>query len=208
MTEPTTEELLTDCTVYKFLNGREAAYAPRFRYRLGAWKPAIEGQLVVCRNAYHGLRSQDLSQWIARGLFVIESRDEWLEYGNKLYTRGPVRIIEHLKGWNERAARLAAADFAEAVLPIFEKARPGDERPRRAIQAARDYANGEIGAAAWAAAGAAAGDAWDAAWDAAGAAAGAAAEAAAWAAAKDAAKDAAWAAQGQIILDYAYGRRS
>jgi hypothetical protein len=81
----------------------------------------------------------------------------------------------------DRVARLMAADFAEAVLPIFEREYPDDGRPRAAIAAARLYARGEIGAAALAAALAAAGDAVAAAWDA-GAAAGAAAWDAAWAA--------------------------
>lgn len=39
------------------------------------------------------------------------------------------------------SVRLAIA-FAEQVLPIFESARPGDDRPRRALQAARDYLDG------------------------------------------------------------------
>ena len=80
-----------------------------------------------------------------------------------------------------------AADCAEEVLYLFERERPGDDRPRKAIEAARAFARGEITDAARAAAGAAAraaaGDAaWDAAWD--------AARAAAWDAAGDAAKKA------------------
>ncbi len=48
--------------------------------------------------------------------------------------------------------QLMAADFAERVLPIYEKHYPEDMRPRQAIKAARDYANGlisnkELGAA-------------------------------------------------------------
>ena len=86
----------------------------------------------------------------------------------------------------EKIARLMAADFAEAVLPIFEKEYPKDNRPRKAIQAARDFANGKIGAAARAAAGAAAWAARAAAW------------AAAWAAAGDAAGD----EQAKIIRKY------
>jgi hypothetical protein len=87
----------------------------------------------------------------------------------------------------DQVARLMAADFAEAVLPIFERELPNDMRPRQAIQAARDFAVGRIGAAARDAA-------WDAAWAAARDAARAAARDAAWAAARDAAWDAAWAA--------------
>ena len=116
--------------------------------------------------------------------------------------------VEHPEG--DKVMRLMAADFAEAVLPIFEKEYPDDNRPRLAIQAARDFANGKIAdqerdaawTAAWAAAGAADRAAWaawaaarDAAW-AAGAAAGAAARAA-WAAG-----DAAGDAQAVIIRKY------
>ena len=37
-----------------------------------------------------------------------------------------------------------AADCAEHVLPFFEQARPGDDRPRRAIELGRAWARGEI----------------------------------------------------------------
>ena len=75
----------------------------------------------------------------------------------------------------EKEIRLFAADCAELVLPIYEKQYPDDNRPRLAIQAARDYANGlitheELGTARAAARGAAWGAAWAArdardAWD-------------------------------------------
>ena len=84
----------------------------------------------------------------------------------------------------ERELRLFAADCAERVLHVFERERPNDDRPRKAIQAARDFANGKIGAAAR-----------DAAWAAARAAARDAARDAAWAAAWDAARAAAWDAE-------------
>ena len=82
---------------------------------------------------------------------------------------------------SEKFSRLLAADFAEHVLPIFEKEYPNDDRPRRAIQAARDYAEGKIdiyqlddaAEAAWEAAFEAQRAAPDAAW---------AAEAVGWAA--------------------------
>ena len=91
---------------------------------------------------------------------------------------------------NPRLSRHFAAWCAEQVLPIFERERPDDMRPRQAIAVARDDAASESDrAAAWAAARAAARAAtWDAAWD--------AAQAAAWAAARDAAWDAAQAAAG------------
>jgi hypothetical protein len=39
---------------------------------------------------------------------------------------------------------LWAADCAEHVLELFEEARPGDDRPRRAIQLGRAWARGEV----------------------------------------------------------------
>ena len=68
----------------------------------------------------------------------------------------------------DTVARLMAADFAESVLHLYERDYPNDDRPRKAIAAARAYARGQItdaaGAAARDAAGAAARDAaWDAA---------------------------------------------
>ena len=92
----------------------------------------------------------------------------------------------------ERDFRLLACGYADRVLSIFEKTYPDDKRPREAIEAARQFANGEIddaaraGAAAGDAAWAAAGAAMDAAW---------AARAAARDAARAAARDAAWAAR-------------
>ena len=79
----------------------------------------------------------------------------------------------------DTVARLMAADFAARVLPIWRKKYPKDDRPAKAIKAARDFAHGKITReklaaardAPGAAAGAAARDAADAAWDAARAAA-------------------------------------
>ncbi len=118
-------------------------------------------------------------------------------------------VVKHPEA--DRVMRLMAADFAEVVLPIYEKEYPNDDRPRKTIEAARKYANGEITAAARdaasAAARAAARDAASAAAraaarDAASAAAWAAASAAAWAAASAAASGGAWAAQSDIIRKY------
>lgn len=45
---------------------------------------------------------------------------------------------------NEKEVRLFATDCAEHVLHIFEAKIPNDDRPRKAIQAARDFAEGKI----------------------------------------------------------------
>lgn len=62
----------------------------------------------------------------------------------------------------ERRLRMWMADCAARVLPIFEANRPEDDRPRKAVEAARLYANGKIKScgqtALWI-------EATDAAWD-------------------------------------------
>jgi hypothetical protein len=45
---------------------------------------------------------------------------------------------------DHRLLALWAADCAEHVLPLFEQERPGDERPRRAIELGRGWARGEV----------------------------------------------------------------
>jgi leucyl aminopeptidase (aminopeptidase T) len=134
-----------------------------------------------------------------------QSDDELLELRTILESNGLDDTIWALRAveGKDKEIRLFSADCAEMVLPIYEKHYPDDKRPRFAIQAARDYANGLITMEeldfAWAAARAAA---LAAAW----AAARAAAWAAAWAAARDAARAAEWAAAWdeikQLLLKY------
>jgi transcription elongation factor len=49
---------------------------------------------------------------------------------------------------DHRALAIWAAECAERVLPYFEAARPGDVRPRRAVEQARAWARGESAATA------------------------------------------------------------
>jgi hypothetical protein len=49
-----------------------------------------------------------------------------------------------LEDRDHRLLALWAADCAEHVLPLFEHARPGDDRPRRAIELGRAWARGDI----------------------------------------------------------------
>jgi hypothetical protein len=63
---------------------------------------------------------------------------------------------------DHRRLALWAADCAQHVLDLFERARPADDRPRRAIELGRAWARGEV---AWAEARTAAGHAQAAARD-------------------------------------------
>ena len=53
-------------------------------------------------------------------------------------------VATRLDGQGRSSLARWAADCAEHVLPAFERACPGDDRPRTAVQAARAWAAGEI----------------------------------------------------------------
>jgi len=169
----------------------------------GEWLPKVD-KLEMCEFGWHYADENHIIAWLREQIFEVEVRGEVLDGDNKS-TAQEMRLVRKCEGWNERTARLLACEYAERVLPIYEKHYPDDKRPRQAIETARRFANGEATqeelAAAWDAARAAAGAA---AWNAARAAAWNAARAAAWAAARnaaraavgDAARDAARAAAG------------
>jgi hypothetical protein len=153
---------------------------------------------VLCESGWHGMLEKDVLTHLPGAgavLYEVEVRSV-VVHGDDKFAAESMRFKYRIGEATERNLRLFAADCAEDVLPLFLKVRPDDDRPARAIEAARQFANGKIGAAAREAAGAAA---WAAAWAAAREAAGAAA----WDAARDAARDAAWAAAWAAARDAA-----
>lgn len=76
-----------------------------------------------------------------------EADDEVLELRTILESNGLDDTLWAFRAVDgkDKEIRLFAADCAELVLPIYEKQYPNDDRPKKAIQAARDYANGLIG---------------------------------------------------------------
>jgi len=157
---------------------------------VGKGKAKLTASALCTRRVLHITDFEHLLGWAKEELYEVEvDESRGMIVGPDEIGVRRARLTRRVEMWNERTARLFAADCAERVLPLFEKERPNDARPREAIAVARRFAVGEAtreelaaaGAAAWAARAARA-----AAWDAAGAA-GDAAWAAAWTAAWDAA---------------------
>lgn len=133
-----------------------------------------DGELIIVDNDIE----YDLA-FVAMGgeeTTALRLLDAWRE--------DPTSVVCHNLGLDDDTLRFLAADWAEHVLPIFERKHPKDKRPREAIEAARNFVAGKTTAAqlegtnvaAWAAkSGASAESPWSAAaWSA----------AAAWAAAE------------------------
>jgi hypothetical protein len=178
------------------------------------------GNPKCCVQGYHLVRSNSLVKWLGPAIWEAEGRGS-VHHENDKSAFESARLLRQVETWTETTARLFACDCAQRVLHLYEERYPADDRPRRAIEVARLFCQGEVSpgelAAARDAAWGNAKPAWAAAWgarDAAGAAAWgnarpawaaeAAARAAAWAAwdaARDAwavaeaARDAAWDAE-------------
>ena len=164
----------------------------------GAWL-AVEPPLIPCTHGLHLCRREDLVSWLGPTIWRVEiaPEAERLVCKDKIVV-SQARIVARVTTWNERTARLFAADCAEHALKAEQGVgREPDARSWAAMQAARDYAEGRLSdkariaarSAAWSAACAAESAAWSAAWSAA-----CAAESAARIAARSAARNAAWSA--------------
>ena len=62
------------------------------------------------------------------------------EITKKLYDS----IYDLIDNKDKNTLLLWCADVAEHVLPIFEKEKPSDERPKEAIKAAKEFVNGNM----------------------------------------------------------------
>ena len=183
---------------YKWLTKESTGGYSNYRWPdAGEWTPAVTGDLMMCENGYHLVTEEQIvGDYMQAGLWECEYDGDRIDHNDKICVRR-AKLIHRVDTINDRTLRLFAADCAEHTLHFFERDYPNDDRPRKAIEAARLFAEGKIDAAAGDAAG-------DAARAAAGAAAGDAARAAAWAAARDAAWAAAWAAARDAAWDAAW----
>lgn len=120
-----------------------------------AWMPTIPDP-EPCVSGYHLCRRGDLVSWLGPAIWEAKAGDVIIDRFNKVVT-DRARLVRRLDTWNDRTARLFAADCAERALTLV--ANP-DSRSVEAIRVARLFANGEatkdeLSAAARAAAGAA-----------------------------------------------------
>ena len=182
---------------YKVLNKeRQSCHKGNYQWIPGEWAPPQA--VTPCYTGYHLCNgTEQLLAWLGETIWIAEARGEIVAHEGTKVVCESARIVEQLP-WDERVARLFAADCAEHVLHLYEE-RHDNPAPRRAIEVARAYARGEatmedLDAAALSAAEAA----WSVACSTAYAAARSAAEAAADAAAWNVACSTAWAATDSV----------
>lgn len=156
---------------YKVLNpDRMCRYAGGQQWpKPGEWWK-VEGALIPCIKGLHLCRRKDLVGWLGPEIWEAEYSGRSVTTQERIVVRR-ARLVRRLSTWNERTARLFAADCAERVLPLFyaydlddrprklidrllaancaERVRPlfyaylRDDRPRKLIETVRAYARGE-----------------------------------------------------------------
>ena len=150
-------------------------------WKVGEWRKE-EPPIVECVGLNASKRIFDAMSYVNMEILakvevlgvIVKGADKW--------TCEKMRVVEAYVWPKEESVRLAIY-AGELVIEIYEKENTADDRPRKAIEAAKAWLDNPNDQAAWTAA--------EAARTAAGAAAGAAAEAA-----EAAAEAAAWAAAG------------
>ena len=151
--------------------------APKMVWKVGQTR-TMKGKIVPCKRGFHASPSLWDALPYAPGPIacLVELGGTIIPHGDDKFAASSRKLLAAVDVSKE--LRLFAADCAEHVIHLFEREYPNDDRPRKAIEATRAYADGEIdGDAAWATAEAA----WATARD--------AARAAAWAAARDAERE-------------------
>ena len=108
----------------------------------GKWVKA-EGEIILCENGIHYCKDElQLLSWLNEEIWEIEVKGKKVISDDKCAARQG-RLIRKLNTWNERTQRLFACDCTEHVLHIFEDKCPDDDRPRKAIETARRFAEGK-----------------------------------------------------------------
>lgn len=110
----------------------------------GEWMPPVDGILEPCVNGYHIITIEKLVHWLGDRIFEVEVGKEIVHDDNKshLFVVRTCRLVRECIGWNERTARIFAADCAERVLPIYELIYHDTNKLKHAIETARLYADG------------------------------------------------------------------
>jgi hypothetical protein len=128
---------------YKFTKkDRRGTHQTGYQYPTpGEWTAPVRPAL--CEAGYHVCNAKHLLGWRDECLWEVEVKGESVRgYHKSVFEQ--IRLVRQIETWNPKNLRLYAADVAEDVLEFFESQYPDDDRPRRAILAARDYVNGLI----------------------------------------------------------------
>jgi len=168
--------------MWKFLDKKGRNIVSRngdLKWKIGEWVH-VDGKMSCCNNGLHASKTIYHAFSYVQGsvLAKVEVKGKHDDQDDKS-AYSDMRIVEAYK-WTKKDSVALSIFAAEMCLKEFEKLYPDDDRPRKAIDAARAVLAHDT-AKTRSAARSAAESAWSAAWS-------------AWSAARSAAESAAWSA--------------
>ncbi len=124
--------------LYKFLRTNLKSDNGKNRnWKIGEWKK--EEKLEMCKSGFHASRTPLQAFEYVKGeiLAEVEARGESIiEYDKECWSE--MRILKAWH-WTKEDSVSLAIFAAEQVIDIFEKKYPNDDRPRKAIEAAKAW---------------------------------------------------------------------
>ena len=122
----------------------------------GEWMPEVANP-VLCVCGYHAVDAAHLLGCRGAALYELEIAPDAkrTEIREGKIAVASARLLRRIAGWTEHNLRLLACDYAEHVLPIYERCYPADRRVRECIETVRRCPDDPAVWAARAAAGAA-----------------------------------------------------
>jgi hypothetical protein len=145
---------------YKFLREGLKSNSGNLTWEIGKWVHE-KGKLDICNNGLHCSLYPDQAFSYVQGeiLALVETKGKAIIQEDK-ECWSDMRIVKAYK-WTKTDSVELAIFAAELVIDIYEKQYPNDDRPRKAIEAAKAYIKDPSGAARAARAAYAAADAAD-----------------------------------------------
>jgi hypothetical protein len=140
---------------WKFLReegGKIVSQSGRATWTIGTRKTLRGGDIICCSRGFHSSPGILAALGYVKGevLAQVSVEGQCIEDGDKTAHRS-MTLVRAWR-WTQRDSVALAVFAAEQVIGIFEAARPGDDRPRNAIEAARaSLADPSLASAAYAA---------------------------------------------------------
>ncbi len=122
---------------YKFLRTGLKSDSGNLQWKIGQWNH--EDKLDICHSGLHCSQYPDQAFSFVQGeiLALVETKGKSIIQDDK-ECWSDMRIVKAYK-WTKKDSVELAIYAAELVLPIWEKECPTDDRPRKAIEAAKNW---------------------------------------------------------------------
>ena len=124
---------------YKFLNQKGKTIISKnggLKWKINEWQH-VDGKIVLCENGLHCSNTiYDAFSYVQGSVLAIVETKGKHDHDESKSAYSDMRIIKAYK-WTKKDSVSLAIFSAELCLKEFEKLYPADDRPRKAIDAAR-----------------------------------------------------------------------